>query len=153
MRGFRSFYYTHTYLYLHDRIRVNRFVPVDDENKLPSDYSRKSVGKNNIFSPGTTPHRILGGVVWGENASRQLFLESSTGVERSVSIRAWRCRVLEKEAGHEWIVKVSDDAFPDSNLGWICDCGNWTFGDDMWHIPVFGRVGKVVHGRLKVCRR
>ena len=153
MRGFRSFYYTYTYLYLLDRINYNRFVPVDDENKSPSGDSRKVVGKNNIFSPVTTPHNILGGVVWGENAIRQLFLESSTGVDSPVNIRAWRCCVLEKEAGREWIAKASDDAFPDSKFGWICDCGNWTFGDDMWHIPVFSRVGRIVRGRRKDCRR
>jgi len=36
----------------------------------------------------------------------------------------------------KWIVEVSKNAIPNEKYGFICDCGNWTFGDDVNHIPL-----------------
>ena len=37
---------------------------------------------------------------------------------------------------HEWVVSVSKDAIFNPEHGWLCDCSEWTFGDDEHHIPV-----------------
>ena len=40
-----------------------------------------------------------------------------------------KCKTLSK-----MITRSSDDVYA-SHSGWICDCGDWTTGDDRNHIP------------------
>ena len=35
-----------------------------------------------------------------------------------------------------YIIKSSEEAVYRSDCGWICDCGNWTKGDDSLHVPI-----------------
>ena len=43
---------------------------------------------------------------------------------------------LNKICLKSWVVSVSKDALINSNYGWYCDCGRWTFGDNNYHVPV-----------------
>ena len=39
-----------------------------------------------------------------------------------MSYRSFECKTLKR------IIKVSSDAIPNDECGWICDCGKWTGG-------------------------
>ena len=48
----------------------------------------------------------------------------------------WLCKILSKKLEKRYFVKVSKNAICDSDNHWICDCGNWTTGEDNFHIPI-----------------
>ena len=43
---------------------------------------------------------------------------------------------MESVAKKCYYVEVSDDAISVEGFGYVCDCGLWTSGDDVSHIPV-----------------
>ena len=147
--------YTHTHTYTHVRFKVLTAL-VFITRVL---YCRQ---KTHAFSmlfvatgdkKNSSPRRSIGG---DEFFSIQLRLDDNVpGNKGPVSVRSWRCRILEQRNKREWLVVCSDDAFPDSRFGFVCDCGRWTWGDDEFHAPVFSRVtDRVVAGRRKTsCRR
>lgn len=48
----------------------------------------------------------------------------------------WKCLILSKKTKKNWVVNVSKDAVFHGTSSWVCDCGNWTKGDDKRHIPI-----------------
>lgn len=92
--------------------------------------------KRHISPPATPLQEIEGCSVGGNLVPIQSLLSPISDSSRVCRCRAWRCLVMEKRAGHEWVVVCSDDAIPNDEHGWICDCGKWTFGNDAGHVPV-----------------
>ena len=48
----------------------------------------------------------------------------------------WECLELSERNNKTYIVKVSPNAIYCNKPGWICDCGEWTSGDDEKHIAL-----------------
>ena len=48
----------------------------------------------------------------------------------------WQCLLLSIKKHKRYIIKASKKAIYSNDGGWICDCGNWTTGDDEKHIPL-----------------
>ena len=51
-------------------------------------------------------------------------------------IIVWLCKELSQLNKRRYIIKSSEEAVYHSEYGWICDCGNWTKGDDTLHVPI-----------------
>ena len=67
-------------------------------------------------------------------------------------VSRWRCLVRENDSYHRiWNVSVSRDSVVHPVFGWICVCGQWTFGDDEFHVPICKPNGIVRCGRVKKC--
>ena len=47
----------------------------------------------------------------------------------------WECLELSERNNKTYIVEVSINAIYCDKYGWICDCGDWTTGNDRNHIP------------------
>jgi hypothetical protein len=63
----------------------------------------------------------------------------------------WRCTAPRqgKAQGHfNRVISCSDDAIMNYEDGWLCDCGRWTKGDDVYHKPLKMGIRKIVD-----CRR
>lgn len=138
----------YTHIYTHKRIKDNRLLRRTGLLQHAILYILYATGLNGNSSPHIT-------VEGEELPTKQILLDDVYHDDYNLAgIRGWFCLVLEKEARRKWICKVSDAGFSDSRFGWVCDCGNWTFGDDDSHVPIFSRIkGKVVRGRLMDCRR
>lgn len=48
----------------------------------------------------------------------------------------WECLLLTIKNHKRWIIEASKEAIYCKKGGWICDCGNWTTGDDEKHVPL-----------------
>ncbi|MCJ7570320.1 MAG: hypothetical protein MUO82_00360 [Candidatus Thermoplasmatota archaeon] len=48
----------------------------------------------------------------------------------------WLCKTLTKQTRKKYYVVVNENAVYNSVNGWICDCGHWTSGEDVYHIPI-----------------
>jgi len=105
---------------------------------------RKELGKNIIFPPNYSLNNSVGSSIGGENNQhRQSVLDETACGKRPVVVSRWRCLIRENDSYHRiWNVSVSKDAVVHPVFGWICDCGRWTFGDDMFHVPVLSQVVK-----------
>jgi hypothetical protein len=62
----------------------------------------------------------------------------------------WRC-TAPKQRGFRGnfnrIITVSDDALMNYEYGWLCDCGRWTKGDDVYHKPLKTGIRKIIDCR------
>ena len=45
-------------------------------------------------------------------------------------VTSWRCKKINKK------IETSDDAVFHKESGWICECGEWTKGNDKDHIAI-----------------
>ena len=62
---------------------------------------------------------------WG---CHNLVVSSCESTTNKTNDRLFKCLRLNK------LIKVSPDAIPDKDYGWICDCGNWTELDKENHV-------------------
>ena len=51
-------------------------------------------------------------------------------------VTIWICKILTEKNGKKYIVKTSKKSVYLNKYGWICDCGQWTSGEDENHIPL-----------------
>ena len=51
-------------------------------------------------------------------------------------VTMWLCKKLSQMNTSRYIIKSSKEAVYHFDFGWICDCGNWTKGDDTLHVPI-----------------
>jgi len=103
---------------------------------------RKELGKNIIFPPNYSPNITVGSSIGMENNSHRQSVLDETACDKShVVVTRWRCLIMENDSHHHIVdASVSKDAIVRPEFGWLCDCGRWTFGDDEFHIPVYGCV-------------
>jgi hypothetical protein len=47
----------------------------------------------------------------------------------------WECLKLSQFNGERYVFRVPKEALFVEKMGWICNCGRWTTGDDRLHIP------------------
>lgn len=48
----------------------------------------------------------------------------------------WLCKILTKRFHEKYFVSVARNAVYSVYNGWLCDCGKWTTGDDVFHVPI-----------------
>jgi len=56
--------------------------------------------------------------------------------QQEIVVVVWLCKTLTKRFHKPYYVVVSDDAIFNPDSGMLCDCGHWTFGDDLYHVPI-----------------
>ena len=47
----------------------------------------------------------------------------------------WECMKLSRFNGKQYVFRVPKEALFVEKMGWICNCGKWTTGNDKTHIP------------------
>ena len=63
-----------------------------------------------------------------------------------VVIVEWECLKFSLIRHKPCVCKVSKEAVYCEGKGWICDCGKWTIGDGLRHIPRAMGIREVWHG-------
>jgi len=167
MSVFPSFYNIYIYTqYTLSRIKETRYIR--RSYKLLAFSNLLLATRVKVNSP---PHTKDEG---GELTKKQVALNIKN-LENSEHVFSWKCKLMTKRVKHllksakikdkflkkrmqqvacnGWLVAVSRDALIEKNNGWICDCGEWTFGDDNLHVPIARRKEIVKRGRVKKCRR
>ena len=58
----------------------------------------------------------------------------------------WRCTAPRRNGDGQFnrIISCSNEAMMKKEVGWICDCGRWTKGDDAYHKPLKMGIRKIV---------